>query len=68
MRSPSKIHDRGAKQMLHKFVNQEGKKHVTSVGGNMDTMIVFGDFSRYAWMCFVSQKYDAAYAFEKIFS
>ena len=35
------------------------------MGGNKYPMIVRDDFSRHAWMYFVSHKYDAASAFEK---
>ena len=41
-----------------------GKKHVASMGGNKYPMIVRDDFSRRAWMYFVSLKYDASSAFE----
>ena len=35
------------------------------MGGNKHPMIMRDDFSRHAWMYFVSHKYDAASAFEK---
>ena len=38
---------------------------MTSMGGNKYPMIVRDDFSRHAWMYFVSHKHDAASAFEK---
>ena len=37
---------------------------MASMGGNKYAMIVRDDFSRHAWMYFVSHKYDAASAFE----
>ena len=48
------------------FVDLGGKKHVASMGGNKYPIIVRDDFSRHAWMYFVSHKYDAASAFEKL--
>ena len=38
---------------------------MASMGGNKYPMIVRDDFSRHAWMYFVSHKYDAASAFMK---
>ena len=62
---PSKTHGRAVKRLLRVFVDPGGKKHVTSMGGNKYPMIVRDDFSRHAWMYFVSHKHDAASAFEK---
>ena len=38
---------------------------MASVGRNKYPMIVRDDFSRYAWVYFISHKSDAAEAFEK---
>ena len=62
---PSKTHGRAAKRLFRVFVDLGGKKHVASMGGNKYPMIVWDDFSRHAWMYFVSHKYGAASAFEK---
>ena len=62
---PSKTHGRAAKRLFRVFVDLGGKKHVASMGGNKYPIIVRDDFSRHAWMYFVSHKYDAASAFEK---
>ena len=65
MSVPSKTHGRAAKRLFRVFVDLRGKKHVASIGGNKYPMIVRDDFSRHAWMYFVSHKHDAASAFEK---
>ena len=62
---PSKTHGRAAKRLFRVFVDLGGKKHVASMEGNKYPMIVRDDFSRHAWMYFVSHKHDAASAFEK---
>ena len=62
---PSKTHGRVVKRLFRIFVDLGGKKHVASMGGNKYPMIVRDDFSRHAWIYFVSHKYDAASAFEK---
>ena len=61
----SKTHGRAAKSMFRVFVDLGGKKCVASIGGKKYPMIVRDNFSRHAWMYFVSHKYDAASAFEK---
>ena len=62
---PSKTQGRAAKRLFRVFVDLGGKKHVASMGGNKYPVIVRDDFSRHAWMYFVTHKYDAASAFEK---
>ena len=62
---PSKTHGRAAKRLFRVFVDLGGQKYVASTGGNKYPMIVRDDFSRHAWMYFVSHKHDAASAFEK---
>ena len=60
---PSKTHDQAAKRLFRVFVDLGGKKHVESMGGKKYLMKVGDDFSRHAWMYFVSHKYDAAKKF-----
>ena len=62
---PSKTHGRLDKTLFCVFVDLGGKKHVAFMGGNKYSMIVRDDFSRHAWMYFVSHKYYTASAFEK---
>ena len=62
---PSKRHGRAVKRLFRVFVGLGGKKHVASMGGNKYPMIVRDNFSRHAWMYFVSHKHDAPSAFEK---
>ena len=62
---PSKTHGRAAKRLFRVFVDLGRKKHVASMRGNKYPMIVRDDFSRHAWMYFVSHKHDAASDFEK---
>ena len=62
---PSKTHGRAVKRLFRVFVDLGGKKHVASMGGNKYPIIVRNDFSRHAWMYFVSHKHNAASAFEK---
>ena len=62
---PSKTHGRAAKRLFRVFVDLGGKKDVASMGGNKYPMIVRDDFSRRAWMYFVSHKHDSASALEK---
>ena len=62
---PSKTHGRAVKRLFHVFVDLGGKKHVASLGSNKYPMIVRDNFSRHAWMYFVSHKYDTASAIEK---
>ena len=61
----SMTHGRAAKRLFHVFVDLGGKKHVASVGCNKYPIIVRDDFSRHAWMYFVSHKHDTASTFEK---
>ena len=61
---PSKTHGRATKRLFCVFVDLRGKKNVASMGSNKYPMIVRGDFSRHAWMYFVSHKYDPASTFE----
>ena len=62
---PSKTHCRKNKRLSRVFVDFEGKQHVTSMGGNTYPMIIRDDFSRYAWLYFISYKSDAAEAFKQ---
>ena len=62
---PSKTHGRAVKRLFRVFVDLGGKKHVASRGCNKCPMVGRDDFSRHAWMYFVSHKHDAASAFEK---
>ena len=50
------------------FVDLGGKKHVTPMGGNKYPMIIRDDFSRYAWLYFISHKSDAAEAFKQFWA
>ena len=59
---PSKTHGRAVKRLFRVFVDLGGKKRVASMGGNTYPIIVRDNFSRHAWMCFVSHEYDAASA------
>ena len=61
---PSKQHGRLANGLFRVFVDLGGKKHAASMWANKYSMIVRDDFSRHAWMYFVSHKYNAASAFE----
>ena len=61
---PSKSHSREDKRLSRVFVDLEGKKHVTSMGGNKYPMIIRDDFSRYAWLYFISHESDVAEAFK----
>ena len=65
MSIPSKTHCREDKRHSRVFVNLGGKKHVTSMGGNKYPMIIRDDFSRYAWLYFISHKSDAAETFKQ---
>ena len=51
---PSKAHGRAAKRLFRVFVDLGGEKDVASMGGNKYWMIARDDFSRHAWMYFVS--------------
>ena len=62
---PPKTHCRKDKRLSRVFVDLERNKHVTSMGGNKYPMIIRDDFSRYAWLYFISQKCDAAEAFKQ---
>ena len=62
----SKTHGRAVKILFRVFVDLGGKKHVASMGGNKYPMMVRDDFSRHAWMYFISHRHDAASAFEKV--
>ena len=65
MSTPSKTHCREDKRLSRVFVDLGGNKHVTSMGGNKYPMIIRDDFSRYAWLYFISHKSDAAEAFKQ---
>ena len=65
MSIPSKTHSREDKRLSRVFVDLGGKKHVTSMGGNKYPMIIRDDFSRYAWLYYISHKSDAAEAFKQ---
>lgn len=53
MSIPSKRDNRADKGPPHVFLHPGGKKHVTSVGGNMYLIIVKDDFSRYVLLYFI---------------
>ena len=63
---PSKTSNRAVKRLGRVFVDLGGKKHVKSAGGKKYPMIIRDDYSRYAWMYFISHKSDAADAFCKV--
>ena len=65
MSTPSKTHCREDNRLSRVFVDLGGKKHVTSMGGNKYPMIIRDDFSRYAWLYYISHKSDAAEAFKQ---
>ena len=65
MSIPSKTDCRGDKRLSRVFVDLGGKKHMASMGGNKYPMIIRDDFSRYAWLYFISHKSDAAEAFKQ---
>ena len=65
MSIPSKTHSREDMRLSRVLVDLGGKKRVTSMGGNKYPMIIRDDFSRYAWLYFISHKYDAAEAFKQ---
>ena len=66
MSIPSKTHCREDKRLSRVFVDLGGKKHVTSMRGNKyPTMIIRDDFSRYAWLYFISHTSDTAEAFKQ---
>ena len=57
---PSKKSDRAVKILFRVYVDLGGKKHVKSIGGKNNPMIIRYDYSRYTWMYFISHKSDAA--------
>ena len=61
----SKTHCREDKRLSRVFVDLGGKKHVASMGENKYPMIIRDDFSRYAWVYFISHKSNAAEAFKQ---
>ena len=65
MSIPSKTHCREDKRLSRVFVDLGGKKHVTSTGGNKYPMVIRDNLSRYAWLYFISHKYDGAEAFKQ---
>ena len=65
MSIPSKTNSRKDKRLSRVFVDLGGNTHVTSVGGSMYPMIIRGDFSRYAWVYFISHKSDATETFKQ---
>ena len=65
MSIPSKTHCREDNSLSRVFVDVGGKKHVTSMGGNKCPMIIRDDFSRYAWLYFISHESGAAEDFKQ---
>ena len=65
MSIPKETDIRAVKRLSRVFVDLGGKRRVAYVGRNKYPMIVRDDFSRYAWVYFISHKSDAAEAFEK---
>ena len=65
---PSKTSNRAVKRLGRVFVNLGGKKHVMSAGGKRYPVIIKDDYSRYAWMYFISHKSDATDAFARFLS
>ena len=68
MSIPSKTSNRAVKRLGRVFVDLGGKKHVKSAGGKKYPMIIRDDYSRYAWMYFISHKSDKADAFARFLS
>ena len=62
---PSKTPCREDKILSRVFVDLGGKKDATSMGGDKYQIIIRDDFSRYAWLYFISHKSDAAEAFKQ---
>ena len=62
---PNSTRSRASKKLGRVFVDLSGPKSVPSLGGKRYVMIVKDDFSRFAWLYFLSRKSEAAVCFKR---